>query len=270
VARLLWQELGVEAAVALAAHPHAARGLAALLEPGWVGVAPVAATAAWSSRPGRAARASAGARAVVWRGDALPDLEGAAARARLLAAGLLGQARGGALRVRVEGERGVRVARVRVPEGVGRAGLGHLVESLVRRLGATLSAIRAVRLRCVDAPSARHGRDATVARGPWPASRPGEAPLPAAAPTVGERPAGPSAGGAPRSATRRPPARGSRPGGRVALWASPGAGLAAEGEALHDPAAEAAARRRASRAGGGARPDARPAQVQLALLPGLR
>jgi hypothetical protein len=153
VARLLWQELGVESRIALAPTTEAARGLAALLEPGWVGVAAAAATAAWAGRTRSVARCAAGARRAAWRGAPLPDLEGAVARAALLTGGLRRSARGNLLRVRIAGARASADVRVRVPERCGRVGLARLVEGVLRREGAALGPIEAVALALLPSPS---------------------------------------------------------------------------------------------------------------------
>jgi hypothetical protein len=162
LARLLWQELGVEVRVAVGASAEAARGLARVLEPGWVGVAAPLATDAWAGRAPRAATCRASGRTASWEGEPLPDLEGAAARARLLSPGLAVSARGGALRVRVAGWRGVRTVRVRIPEGCGRGALGRLVEAVVRREGAALGPITGVSVRVV--PRAARLRAAPIRR----------------------------------------------------------------------------------------------------------
>ncbi|MDP2307639.1 MAG: hypothetical protein Q8P18_16570, partial [Pseudomonadota bacterium] len=79
IARLLWQELGVEARIAVAATSDAAHGLAGFLEPGWVGVAAPMAATAWSDAAPRAAACAASSRGASWQGVAAPDLEGAVA-----------------------------------------------------------------------------------------------------------------------------------------------------------------------------------------------
>jgi hypothetical protein len=146
LARLLWQELGVECRVSVAATAGAARGLAALLEPGWVGHAAASAADAWARPAPRAAASSAGESEAIWAGAAMPDIEGVAARARILSEPLARAARGGVLRVRVVGARGSRSKRVRVPAGCSPGGVTRLVEAVVRREGAALGPISSLRI----------------------------------------------------------------------------------------------------------------------------
>ncbi|MDP2312465.1 MAG: hypothetical protein Q8P41_06130 [Pseudomonadota bacterium] len=179
IARLLWQELGVEARIAVGATPEAARGLAALLEPGWVAVAAPMATSAWAGRAARAARCDAGSHRASWQGAPAPDLEGAVARATMLSGGLVRAARGGVLRLRLQGARGQADARVRVPSGCGRLGLARLVEALVRREGAAVGAIESMSLVCAahegagaKAIAAPPARGAAASSAPSPRSEP--------------------------------------------------------------------------------------------------
>lgn len=151
IARLLWQELGVEARIGVAPTADAAYGLAGFLEPGWVGVAAPMATAAWAGRAPRVAQCAAGSHRASWQGVAAPDLEGAVSRAGLLTAGLVRAARGGTLRLRLRGARGRADVRLRVPTGCGRVGLARLIEGVVRREGAGVGAIESLSIRTVPA-----------------------------------------------------------------------------------------------------------------------
>lgn len=76
IARLLWQELGIEARIAVATTAPAAYGLAGFLEPGWVAVAAPMATAAWSGRAPRVAQCTTGSRRAAWQGMAAPTAPG--------------------------------------------------------------------------------------------------------------------------------------------------------------------------------------------------
>jgi hypothetical protein len=149
IARLLWQELGLEARIGVAATSDAAYGLAGFLEPGWVAVAAPMAAAAWAGRAPRVAHCAAGSRRASWQGVAAPDLEGAVSRAGLLTGGLVRAARGGTLRLRLRGARGQADVRVRVPEACGRVGLARLIEGVVRREGAGVGAIESLSIRTV-------------------------------------------------------------------------------------------------------------------------
>lgn len=256
LARLLWQELGVEAKVGIAASAEAAAGLSALLEPGWVGVVAPDAEAAWASAAPAHARASAGGRRAGWHGEPLPDVQGAAARARLLSTSVHGAAKGASVRVRIEGARGTRSTRVQVPWDCGRAAFGRLVEAVVRREGALLGAIYGVRLVCLTpGVGASEGGAGTGSR------RAGGAYAPSSG---AASPANPEA----EHARARASARARRAQASAAAATAAAATVAAAGAPAGrvDPAAEAALGRRAIRA----RPIAAEGAVQLALLPGLR
>jgi hypothetical protein len=149
LARLLWQELGVEVRTAVANTAEAAVGLAGWLEAGWAAVAAGDAGGAWAARASMRARVTAGGGNAAWQGAPTPDLEGVVARAQGLAAGLSEVSRGGVLQVRVQGERGRASLRLRVPEGCGRTGLANLVGNVVRRQAAGLGAVHGVILASV-------------------------------------------------------------------------------------------------------------------------
>ncbi len=148
VARLIWQELGVEVRVAIAATPDAAKRLARWLEPGWVAVAPVKATEAWAARPAARARMLTGVHRSGWCGTPTPDLEGAVARAQALAANL-SLAPSGSLRLVLDGEKHTAARVLVIPAGCGRSGRAELVGAAVRREGMLVGNIHTIRVSVV-------------------------------------------------------------------------------------------------------------------------
>lgn len=146
IARLLWQELGVEARITIANTVAGAVALSRWLEPGWVAVAAPGADAELGSRRSGGGRVLTTSRGASWAGPATPDLEAVVTRAGVLAGTLTRAARGATLRLVVRGARGTRRIRVRIPLACTRRGLVRLVEALIRREAAPLGAVDSVRL----------------------------------------------------------------------------------------------------------------------------
>jgi hypothetical protein len=163
VLRRLWQRAGVEAAGAVAERVEDAAGLARVLRPGQVGVVPAAAAGAWAGRGGPG-RWWAGDRAASWQGAALPDLDGAIARARGLADAV--PARDGALRFTVRGEQGEARVDVPLPRGCDRALRDAAIDAGLRGRLAGVGAVVAVRLSVRDSGGAVAAPPAAEVAGP--------------------------------------------------------------------------------------------------------
>lgn len=173
IAQRLWQALGVEVRVGIAESQADASGLARMLDPGWVGVAPAEAGGVWSASGKASGSWVRGERAAAWRGEAMPDIEGAVELCRGLAAPLGLAEDDTCLHLTLVGTRStVRLVR-EVPTGCDRAALYGLIDGAVRGPLLAAGAVVAVRIRL--RPAAPGGARGAMAPGPRVAATPDRA-----------------------------------------------------------------------------------------------
>lgn len=137
IALRLWQSVGVESRIAVAASAAEARALAAVLDPSQVAVSPTGVAEVWGGRCAGAS-ISRSTRSGNWRGPAVPDVEGVVTLCRSLA-----PSSASGLSITLDSEHGL--VRLSVPAGPLSA--GARVESCVRENALSIGRIHGVRLR---------------------------------------------------------------------------------------------------------------------------
>lgn len=156
LARRIGQRFGVRVRAAAAVTEAAARGLVSALEQGHVAAAEPQATRQWEARAPRVSTWAASARRAGWEGRPWADVEGAVELVRALAGEVARAADGRTVRVVLDGEKARERIDLSVPPGLGRAGLGSLVEAHLRRPLVVTGALRGVRV-LVRAGAFTHG-----------------------------------------------------------------------------------------------------------------
>jgi hypothetical protein len=160
--RRLWQAFGVEGRAAVAGSAEAAQELVRILAPGWVAAGEAQADHAWAgAAPGRA-RWATGSTKSEWAGAPLVDVESVVAHARALSVSLAQAAEGGAITVRVQGERGEVQALAGVPRAAGASFAPSAVETAVRNVLLQVGAVHGLRLQAVTRRTLGGSRGAAV------------------------------------------------------------------------------------------------------------